>query len=171
MVNEKLRDFISKYHVFLIIAILILGLGIIINLTTPDYSDELIKYDDFTVRIPNDAEYENITGGFIMTGPYADYEICVESSDKLSWLFDMAKSSGELVIAQEFNSTHYYLKYDCVGGLEADDFAYEYYGFIIPKKDFNNVTEEITNGNTKIIAISGSFEGMFDYTVKNIGGE
>ena len=66
-------DYFKKYHLVLVISLLILLIYSAMALSAPDFSEETIQLDKFSVDIPADAEFTQSMEGVEITGPYEQY--------------------------------------------------------------------------------------------------
>ena len=161
-------DYFKKYHLVLIISLIILIIFSAMALTTPEFSKQTIQLDKFSVDIPADAEYKQSIEGVEITGPHEQYEseILITNTSLNVFNEDLERGSPSVKF---FNDSHYLIKTSPTGlNAEIDLKYYELYDFIIPKEDFNETSHELINENIDIIMIKANYPEMIDFLEENL---
>lgn len=156
---------INKYHIPIIISVIILLLYVSIMVTAPPFSDDLVEFDGFQVLLPRDAEYTELSDGVRITGGPSEYksEITVTNDGAKLYndVYNQLDSEGYYPTVLEFNKTHYDVYMSISSTVSSDD-SYNYYydyDFIIPKKDYDDSNYELKKDNTEMgIVRSGDSE-------------
>ena len=147
---------INKYHIPIIISVIILLLYVSIIVTAPPFSEDLVEFDGFQVLLPRDAEYTELSDGVRITGGPSEYksEITVtkDGADLYEDVYKQLDSEGYYPSVSDFNKTHYDVYMNIGTTVSSDDSYnyYYYYDFIIPKKDYDDSTYKLKKDNTEM---------------------
>ena len=161
-------DYFKKYHLVLIISLLILIIYSAMALSTPDFSQQTINMDKFSVDIPADAEFTQSMEGVEITGPYEQYISEIIKTNTSLNVFKEALARGSPSV-RSYNDTHYLIRTEPDGlDSEIDIKYYNFYDFIIPKEDFNETSHQLINENIDIIMIKGNYQEIVDFLEENI---
>ena len=164
-------DYFKKYHLVLIISLLILIIYSAMALSAPPFSSQTIQFDKFSVDIPTDAEYDQSIEGVEITGPYEQYKSEIVMTNTSLNLFNEALERGSPEV-RSYNDTHYLIRTEPNGlASEIDTSFYEFYDFIVPKDDFNETSNQLTNENIDIIMIKGDYQDILDFLESKINQE
>lgn len=165
---------INKYHIPIIISVIILLLYLSVIMTAPPFADNLEEFDGFQVLLPRDVEYKELTHGIRITGGPSEYasEITItdDGSDLYNDVYNQLDSEGYYPTVLDFNKTHYDV-YMNIGSTVSSDDSYDYYyyyDFIIPKKDYDDTTYELKKDNTEMGIVRGSDYDFTEYLMDSI---
>lgn len=155
---DGLINSIKKYHIPLILSLIILVVFLAMIALTPPFHDAQYHFEEFTVILPNDSQVKEIDGGMEVSGPYREYysQIVVLNANN-SWYkegFQKLQSEGYAPSVSLYNDTHYLVSIELSNPLHSDNSSrYFHYDFIISKNDYNDKTFEITNENATMVMI------------------
>ena len=163
-------DYFKKYHLVLIISLLILIIYSAMALTAPPFSQQTIQLDKFSVDIPADAEYDQSMEGVEITGPYEQYESEIVMTNTSLKVFKESMARGSPSV-KSYNDTHYLIRTEPDGlDSEIDIKFFHFYDFIVPKEDFNETSHELINENIDIIMVKGNYQEIVDFLEDNLKG-
>ncbi|MDO5860400.1 hypothetical protein [Methanobrevibacter sp.] len=166
------RKLLSEYHIVLIVSVLVLILYLAMIAATPSFSEDVVELDKFSIKLPSDANYNNISEGIEVTGPYQSYLSEIVVSNNSLNIFNEAQDRGNPSVSS-FNDSHYLIKTHPEGLDSELDFKYfDYYDFIIPKKDYDSSKNELKNENTDLTIIKANYVETLDFLEKDfkLGG-
>ena len=163
-----IKEIEKKYHIILIISILILIIYFAMFLSTPDFSQKTIQLDDFSVDIPSDANYNIIDGRIEIIGPYAQYLSEIIMTNSSLELFYEAIERGNPSV-ESYNDTYYLIRTepDYLDS-EIDGKYYQFYDFIVPKADFNSSNNKLLNEKSNVIIVKCNYQEMADFLEENL---
>ena len=161
-------DYFKKYHLVLIISLLILIIYSAMALSAPDFSPQPIQLDKLSVDIPADAAYDQTIEGLEITGPYEQYISEIIMTNTSLNVFNEAMERGSPSV-KSYNDTHYLIRTEPDGlDSEIDIKYYNFYDFIVPKEDFNETSHQLMNENIDIIMIKGNYQEIVDFLEDSI---
>ncbi len=161
-------DYFKKYHLVLIISLIILIIFSAMAFTAPEFSKQTIELDKFSVDIPADAEYKQSLEGVEITGPYEQYISEIIMTNTSLNVFKEAMERGSPSV-KSYNETHYLIRTEPDGlDSEIDIKFFHFYDFIVPKDDFNETSHELINENIDIIMIKGNYQEIADFLEENL---
>ena len=161
-------DYFKKYHLVLIISLIILIIFSAMALATPEFSKQTIQLDKFSVDIPADAEYKQSIEGVEITGPYEQYISEIIMTNTSLNVFKEAMERGSPSV-KSYNETHYLIRTEPDGlDTEIDIKYYNFYDFIVQKDDFNETSHELADENIDIMMIKGNYQEIVDFLEENL---
>ena len=139
----QLNEILTRNRIILIISAIVLLIFLVLIFSVPSFSDELVEFDEFSVRLPSDAEYMTLSnGGIKVTGPPREYHAEIFKTKDVLPLYnevlDEMNLEGSAPVVTSYNDTHYLVRCEITFPIESDvEMLYNVYHFHVPKDSYD----------------------------------
>lgn len=157
---SQLNKILTRNRIILIISVIIFLIFLVLIFSVPAFSDELVEFEEFSVILPSDAEYEALSdGGIKVTGPPREYHAEIFKTKDVLPLYnevlDEMNLEGSAPVVTSYNDTHYLVKCEVFTALDTDiEMLYFVYHFYIPKDSYDETSFKLDDPKEEVWVIA-----------------